>query len=223
MKDPEQQWAKTPQLFVNLGSEGKIWHTGKNSMRAGHFESFVLPGRTVFSTRSHRTISFLLNKRFPTSISMSSVVDSIARGFRSSGWALRSATKSFPLKYSTLASCRTAHRDSSSLWSLIFSANTRTGSISFPFFCNSQAKLWASCFFSSISPSNHLHWQVSKIDRKPTNQGYNSRLPACAENRWDNNSQPKLSLTPQFRTTSEANGSQVFDQSKLQTSFFLFE
>jgi len=56
------------------------------------------------------------------------------------------------------------------------------------------------------------------IDRKPTNQGYNSRLPACAENRGDNNSQPKLSLTPQFRTTREANGSQVFDQSKLQTS-----
>jgi hypothetical protein len=61
------------------------------------------------------------------------------------------------------------------------------------------------------------------IDRKPTNQGYNSRLPACAENRGDNNSQPKLSLTPQFRTTREANGSQVFDQSKLQTSFFLVE
>ncbi len=223
MKDPEQQWAKTPQLLVNLGSEGKNWHTGKNSIRAGHFESFVLPGRTVFSTRSHRTISFLLNKRFPISISMSSVVDSIARGFRSSGWALRSATKSFPLKYSTLASCRTAHRDSSSLWSLIFSANTRTGSISFPFFCNSQAKLWASCFLSSTSPSNHLHWQVSTVTENQRIRATILDFPHVQKtDETTTHSQSSHSL-PSFVQRAKQTDRASSIREKLQTSFFLFE
>lgn len=96
-------------------------HTGKISKWAGQVDNFFFPGRTVFTTRSQRTNRFFRNRV----LAMSSVSRflSDSRISLTSGCILKKLTKSFPLKYSTRVSCKTAHLDTKSLLSLTFSAN----------------------------------------------------------------------------------------------------
>lgn len=96
--------------------------TGKISKCAGQVDNFFFPGRRVFTTRSQRTKRFFPSRML--AISSVSKFLSDSRISLSSGWFFKKFAKSFPLKYSTRVSCRTAHLETKSLWSLTFSANT---------------------------------------------------------------------------------------------------
>lgn len=107
--------------------KGKWWSGCRKALTwyiskcAGQVDNFLFPGRTVFTTRSQRSKRFLLRR----ALAISSVSKFLSESSTSlsSGWFRIKLTKSFPLKYSTRVSCRTAHLDSKSLWSLTFSAN----------------------------------------------------------------------------------------------------